>query len=92
MPSRRSCSSRWFEACSIYDELLGKDRNDTVLRDAYRRCLRRYRQARRLADEARADADLALAKAHLARAEASNQELQKSGDTLRQEIKRGPGA
>jgi len=41
---------RWFEACSIYDELLGKDRNDTVLRDAYRRCLRRFRQARRLAD------------------------------------------
>jgi hypothetical protein len=49
-------------------------------------------QARRLADEARADADLALAKAHLAKAEASNQELRKSGDTLRQEIQRGPGA
>lgn len=49
-------------------------------------------QARRLADEARADAELASAKAHLAKAEASNQELQKSGDTLRQEIQRGPGA
>jgi carboxyl-terminal processing protease len=42
---------RWFEACSIYDELLSKDRNDARLRDAYRRCLRRFRQARRLADE-----------------------------------------
>ena len=29
---------RWFEACSLYDELLTKDRNDAGLRDAYRRC------------------------------------------------------
>jgi len=42
---------RWYEACSLYDELLSKDRNDPKLRDAYRRCLRRFRQARRLADE-----------------------------------------
>ncbi|MBI1913965.1 MAG: PDZ domain-containing protein [Planctomycetes bacterium] len=42
---------RWFEACGLYDELLTKDRNDAVLRDAYRRCLRRFRQSRRLSDE-----------------------------------------
>jgi len=42
---------RWFEACSLYDELLAKDRNDAVLREAYRRCLRRFRQSRRLSDE-----------------------------------------
>jgi hypothetical protein len=49
-------------------------------------------KARRLAEEARADADLALAKSHLAKSQAANQEIQKSGDTLRQEIQRGPGA
>jgi len=42
---------RWFEACSAYDELLTKDRNDAGLREAYRRCLRRFRQSRRLSDE-----------------------------------------
>src|SRR5262245_57957370 len=42
---------RWFEACCLYDELLGKDRNQPALRDAYRRCLRHFRQQRRLEDQ-----------------------------------------
>jgi len=42
---------RWFEACSLYDELLSKDRNNPELREAYRRCLRHFRQVRRLTDE-----------------------------------------
>lgn len=48
-------------------------------------------QARQLAIEARADADLASSKARLAKAEAVNQELQKSNNTLQQEIKRSSG-
>ncbi|WP_177188854.1 DUF4398 domain-containing protein [Solimonas aquatica] len=52
---------------------------------------KRMTQARRQADEARADAELASAKARLARTEAVNQELQKSSNSLRQEIQRGPG-
>src|SRR5206468_5636118 len=41
---------RWFEACCLYDELLGKDRNQPELRRAYRDCLRHFRQQRRLED------------------------------------------
>jgi hypothetical protein len=48
-------------------------------------------RARPLADEARAEADLASAKARLAKAEAMNLELQKNGNTLRNEIQRGSG-
>ena len=43
---------RWVEACGLYDELLGKDRNNPDLREAYRRCLRRFRQVRRFQDRA----------------------------------------
>src|SRR5262249_33037327 len=43
---------RWYEACSLYDELLSKDRNHPELREAYRRCLRHFRQVRRLQDGA----------------------------------------
>lgn len=52
----------------------------------------RVQQARRQADEARADAQLALAQAHLAKANQINQDLQKTSDSLREEIQRGSGA
>ena len=51
----------------------------------------RSAESRRLAEEARADAELATAQARLAKANGVNQELQKNGETLRNEIQRGPG-
>src|SRR5262249_25079419 len=47
----REEKGRGSEACSLYDELLSKDRNDPKLRESYRRCLRHFRQSRRLADD-----------------------------------------
>jgi ribosome-associated translation inhibitor RaiA len=47
--------------------------------------------ARRLAEQSRVEADLATAKAEVARAKEVNDEMQKSIDTLKQEMQRGPG-
>ena len=48
--------------------------------------------AQRLAEQSRVDADLASAKAEAAKAKAVNDEMQKSIDTLKQEMQRTPGA
>lgn len=39
---------RWYEACALYDRILIKDRNQSEVREAFRRCLRQFRQERRL--------------------------------------------
>lgn len=48
-------------------------------------------KAQRLAEQARVDAELATAKAAAAKAKAVNNELDKSIDTLKQEMQRNPG-
>lgn len=48
--------------------------------------------AQRLAEQSRADAELASAKAEAAKAKAVNDEMQKSTNTLKQEMQRNPGA
>jgi ribosome-associated translation inhibitor RaiA len=48
-------------------------------------------QALRLAQQARVDAELASARADVAKAEAVNEEMQKSIDTLTQEMQRNTG-
>lgn len=48
--------------------------------------------AQRLAEQSQVDADLASAKADAAKAKAVNDEMQKSIDTLKQEMQRNPGA
>lgn len=48
-------------------------------------------QAKRLAEQSRVDAELALAKAEAAKAQAVNDEMQKSTETLKQEMQRNPG-
>lgn len=48
--------------------------------------------AQRLAEQSRADAELASAKAEVAKARAVNEEMQKSTNTLKQEMQRNPGA
>jgi len=41
----------WREACRLYDELLHRHRDDAHLRQAYQRCLRRYRIVQRHQDQ-----------------------------------------
>ena len=48
--------------------------------------------AQRLAEQSRADAELASAKAEVAKAKTVNDEMQKSTNTLKQEMQRNPGA
>ncbi len=48
-------------------------------------------QARQLADESRVSAELASAKAEVVKAKAVNDEMQKSIDTLKQEMQRNTG-
>jgi len=48
--------------------------------------------AQRLAEQSRADAELASAKAEVAKARTVNDEMQKSTNTLKQEMQRNPGA
>ncbi|MHB1422559.1 MAG: S41 family peptidase [Gemmataceae bacterium] len=51
--AQREKQHDWEEACRLYDELLHRDhyRDDTHLRQAYQRCLRRYRIVQRHQDE-----------------------------------------
>jgi hypothetical protein len=49
-------------------------------------------QVQRLADQARVNAELATAKAQSMKAKAINDEIQKSTDTLKQEMQRNTGA
>lgn len=44
-------SHDWHEACCLYDELLRRKRDDGRLRQAYERCLRRYRIVQRHQDK-----------------------------------------
>lgn len=48
--------------------------------------------AQRLAEQSQANAQLASAKAEAAKAKVVNEEMQKSIDTLKQEMQRNPGA
>ena len=48
--------------------------------------------ARRLAEQSRVDAELATAKAEMAKAKAVNDEMQKSTESLKQEMQRNSGA
>lgn len=48
--------------------------------------------AQRLAEQSRADSELAIAKAATAKAKTVNDEMQKSTETLKQEMQRNPGA
>jgi len=60
---------------------------DALLADDPHRIL-----ARRFADDAQADAELASAMTKLAKADAVNADLQKSSNTLRQELQRRSGS
>lgn len=48
-------------------------------------------QAQRLAQQAKADAELAYARAEVAKARVVNEQMQKSTDTLKQEMQRTTG-
>lgn len=44
-------AERWYEACVLYDQILQQDRDQPRLREAFHRCLRRYRQIQRHEDD-----------------------------------------
>ena len=54
--------------------------------------LKHMMKAQRLAEQARVDADLASAKAEVAKAKTVNDDMQKSNETLKQEMQRNTGA
>lgn len=70
---------------------LGEARNDLT---AARRAVEaeKMQLALRLAESSQANAQLATAKAQAAKAKVVNDEMQKSIDTLKQEMQRNPGA